>query len=102
MIINKSQLKTGKCPVYKKNDTVNAVLAVRKDSYYCKSNTYIGKWDTPNAIWYNKHIKDYEGYIELEFLIPKIPKDKNKKIKTPENKLLDNLFDKHDKVIQRM
>lgn len=74
MIITKNQLKKGKCPVLEKDGYINSVLVVHKDSYYCDSNTYIGKWDCPNTIWYNNHFKDYEGYIELEFLIPKVNK----------------------------
>jgi len=72
MKITKENLKNGLAPILYKDGYVNSVLAIRKDSFYCDSNTYIGKWDCPNTEWYNKHIEDYEGYIELEFLTPQI------------------------------
>lgn len=75
MIISKEHLKTGPAPLKEKDGAVNAVLVLLKDSKFCQCNTYMGKWQISNVVWYNNHLKDYEGYVELEFYLPAPAKD---------------------------
>lgn len=66
-MITKNQLKTNLPKVISdKYGCVNVVLALRKDSTYCKSNLYLPKWCVVNTAYYNQNSKDYEGWIGLE------------------------------------
>lgn len=49
---------------------VNCVLAVRKDTCYDKSNTYLPKWEVVNTVFYNAHKDSFEGWLELEDIFP--------------------------------
>lgn len=70
MQITKEMLQPGIPPEKNKRGFVNVVLAVWKDSNYCKTNTYIPKWMICNTVYYKKHADEFEGWIDLEFLIP--------------------------------
>jgi len=48
------------------NDSVNCVLAIRADSEYDETNTYLPKWEVVNTVYYNKHPDKFDGWIELE------------------------------------
>jgi hypothetical protein len=67
MIIKRSMLRhdlpTERC---KPDGGVNCVLALRSDSQYCATNTYLPKWMTSNVAYYLAHPEEFEGYIELE------------------------------------
>lgn len=49
---------------------VNVVLAVRKDNQYDESNTYLPKWDVVNAVYYNINFDKFEGWVDLEDILP--------------------------------
>lgn len=49
---------------------VNCVLAVRSDTQYDKTNTYLPKWDVVNTVYYNAHKDKFEGWIDLEDQLP--------------------------------
>lgn len=72
MKILKSQLNSNEtAPVVKEYEGyVNCVLAIRKDTFYDKTNTYIPKWDVVNTVYYNTHKDMFEGWIELEESLP--------------------------------
>ena len=73
MKIKKSDLNTKTPPKERiKYGYTNVVLAVWKDSNYCESNTYIPKWQVVNTVYYNTNKDNYEGWIDLEYLIPPV------------------------------
>ena len=79
-VIRANQIQTGLPPKRKKRDgSVNVVLAIWKRSNYCKTNTYIPRWQVVNTEYYHKNADEYEGWIELEDLIGAPEKKKKKK-----------------------
>lgn len=72
MKILKSHINTNDTPppVREHNGHVNLVLAIRSDTQYDRSNTYIPKWDVVNTVYYNAHKDKFEGWIELEDSFP--------------------------------
>lgn len=70
MKITKEMIQTGLPPKRRKKGFVNVVLAIWKDSNYCRTNTYIPKWMVCNTAYYHKNPDQFEGWIDLEFLIP--------------------------------
>jgi hypothetical protein len=50
--------------------SVNCVLAIRSDTQYDKTNTYMPKWDVVNTVYYNAHKDKFDGWIELEDAFP--------------------------------
>jgi hypothetical protein len=67
-------LSIGKAPVRIKDNGVNVLLVLRKDSIYEKdgSNAYLPQWGISNAAYYNDHLNEFEGYIDLEdCILPK-------------------------------
>jgi hypothetical protein len=57
-------------PVREYKGYVNCVLAIRSDTQYDKTNTYIPKWDVVNTVYYNAHKDKFEGWIDLEDALP--------------------------------
>lgn len=55
-----------------KEGYTNCVLALCSDEIYCESNLYIPKWTVSNVAYYIKHSDEFEGWIDLEMLLPKI------------------------------
>jgi hypothetical protein len=49
---------------------INCVLAIRSNTQYESTNTYIPKWDVVNAVYYNIHKDKFEGWIDLEDQLP--------------------------------
>jgi hypothetical protein len=45
-------------------------LAIRSDTQYDKTNTYLPKWDVVNTVYYNAHKDKFDGWIELEDHFP--------------------------------
>lgn len=72
MKIFKSQINSNQTPPIVKEHSghVNRVLAIRKDTKYDKTNTYMPNWDVVNTIYYNAHKDSFEGWIELEASLP--------------------------------
>lgn len=71
MKITKDMLITDRLPEeIDKDGYVNCVLALHNDSIYCESNTYIPKWTVSNVAYYLKNPQEFEGWIDLEFMIP--------------------------------
>jgi len=72
MKILKSQINSNETsPLIKEyKGSVNCVLAIRKDTQYDKSNTYLPKWEVVNTVFYNAHKDKFEGWIELEDIFP--------------------------------
>jgi hypothetical protein len=52
------------------NGSVNCVLAIRADSQYDETNTYLPKWEVVNTVYYNNHPEKFDGWIELEDVHP--------------------------------
>jgi len=50
--------------------SVNCVLAIRADSQYDETNTYLPKWEVVNVVYYNNHPDKFDGWIELEDIYP--------------------------------
>ena len=64
--------------VHEKDGYVNCVLALFSDKIYCESNTYIPKWTVCNTEYYRTHTDEFEGWIDLEELMPNIVIPKKK------------------------
>lgn len=70
-MIKKSDLKTGKAPERwsgKDNETINMLLVLHSDDIYDDTgdNWYIPQWSVANSRYYNTHMDQYQGYIDLE------------------------------------
>lgn len=71
-MIKKSDLKTGKAPeIVAQDGSVNVLLVLRVDDFYTErddpnDNWYIPNWTVSNASYYNAHMDEFQGYIELE------------------------------------
>lgn len=73
MKITKDMLITDCLPsVHEKDGYVNCVLALFSDKIYCESNTYIPKWTVCNTEYYRINADEFEGWIDLEELMPNI------------------------------
>lgn len=72
MIILKSQINSNDTPppIRECKGYVNCVLAIRADTQYDKTNTYVPKWDVVNTVYYNAHLDNFVGWIELEDAFP--------------------------------
>ena len=71
MQITKEMLTTGPAPErISSRDGINMVLVLYKESMYSKdgSNAYLPRWQTSNTAYYNRHLDDFEGWIDLEDL----------------------------------
>jgi len=72
MTILKSQINSNDIlpRVRERSGHVNCVLAIRSDTQYDRSNTYLPKWEVVNAVYYNAHSDKFYGWIELEDALP--------------------------------
>ena len=72
MIITRDMLHTDTPEVKENNGYTNCVLALLKDDQFCESNTNMPKWIISNTAYYAQNPDKFEGWIELEFLIPNL------------------------------
>ena len=73
MQITKEILNTGPAPEYKHNRVyATMLLALNSDVIYCfdGSNSYIPKWTVCNSEFYNLNMDKFDGWIQLEDIIP--------------------------------
>ena len=63
--IDVTMLRRDLPPVKWTGGSVNSVLALQKRTIYCKDNTYIGRWQVSNTVFYRKNRKQFEGWVEL-------------------------------------
>jgi hypothetical protein len=57
-------------PIRESNGYVNCVLALKADSQYDETNTYMSKWEVVNTVYYHANKNRFEGWIELEDVLP--------------------------------
>lgn len=70
MIINKEMLRADLPEVKEVNGYCNIVLALLKPESITPETSYLSSWQTVNTIWYNNNHYLYQGWIELEFVLP--------------------------------
>lgn len=57
-------------PIREYRGYVNCVLAMRADTQYDTTNTYLPKWEVVNAVYYNAHLDAFDGWIDLDDSLP--------------------------------
>ena len=73
---------------------VNGVLAYKSDSCWgsLHDKEYFSRWGVSNVSYYLSHPEEFEGWIELEFLIPKIDPNAKLNFDKKEEELLRKIF----------